>query len=1144
MFKMLFVGCGGSGGAIVGYLMDQLRADFQRAGVSKIPGVWQFVHVDMPPAAERVAPGLGTIEQLGGHYVPLAPDVGKYELIDNGLCQGQGVRSEIATWAARRPERVMIPVQLGAGQQRAIGRVAVLSRAAQLRERLAAIVAQVNDATAVEAAMQASAQVPTLGHLQNAVYTFVVSSMAGGTGASISLDVTRVLADLTGNPAMTALFMCTADVFDTLNPENRQGVRANALAMLGELVACQTGAAGGHDVELFRHMGIMSAHQGSTFRRIIPLSSFRGQGSPVGDRKPHTIYRVTGQALAALALSDRALTAIRQRVIENSTPNVFSDKDNFGWGQDDIDVEWGSMGYASLSTGRERLESFIAQWLARQSLDHLLKGHTGHGDARDDKAQADALAQALFPQVCRSVGLPESSDTETVRAWVGGAFAASDCQSAAREVIAATMGPAMPMPTPGVQASQYLGGLESFLRSAESVMLRSVADAGYRYGYAWSQAFVARLHAAFVDAVGRAGMVYAVALADLLRSHLTLVSQKLLEFQNGVRAASANFTQHKQGLMSTIQGAIQNPAAVIDPVKTLYLRRTDMQIRGRWCEVVGGVLSQVDTQVLSGLSTSLRVAQDEVLRAMRAPGEHGGLATVHTDRYAEWPVAGELVDGRWGASVNEVLLTDYRGFEAETTRLLPLATTLGTDTAPPTVIEAARRAVRAVVTGQWPTAQGLAAPEGLLRIDRQPTFAALPTDPATADSIVPALGQYRWSASTHEILGRAMEWVRRPGFAVNDYVTASIRDLAQEHGEPSVVESLFTTLRLADPMTPVDSATYGSSHQVAASIQYAFSAIPLEGIAAGEELLALAPQRGLGQETVTNLTAALSQQGPSRIDVYGYYPLAMPVAHAGVCNPAAEQWAASTTSHDRAAFWDLRRARPLYAAIAMSPAERQALVAGWFVGTLTGAVAVPEAYQTKAVSVYDPISHEWLPFPFPYLTAPEEFRMHQDLLPAVLESHLVAVSNYARSTPPGRSLAPYRALRRLWDSSSSGPIDSSFGVFSLKAEALLTKWRRDGQPPRGRPRGSKALPVEGADATARTEAAKAWAQGVLTGMENLFGTENVAYRTISGAAERYAAPMLRDLYPDIEIMLPRILELLDRPIEDDVIPGGNALPDF
>lgn len=98
MFKMLFVGCGGSGGAIVGYLMDQLRADFRRAGVDKIPAAWQFVHVDMPPMAEPVAPGLGTIEQLGGHYIPLSPAVGKYSLLDSGVTQSPAVLSEVATW--------------------------------------------------------------------------------------------------------------------------------------------------------------------------------------------------------------------------------------------------------------------------------------------------------------------------------------------------------------------------------------------------------------------------------------------------------------------------------------------------------------------------------------------------------------------------------------------------------------------------------------------------------------------------------------------------------------------------------------------------------------------------------------------------------------------------------------------------------------------------------------------------------------------------------------------------------------------------------------------------------------------------------------------------------------------------------------
>lgn len=1145
MFKMLFVGCGGSGGAVVGYLMDQLRADFRRAGVDKIPAAWQFVHVDMPPMAEPVAPGLGTIEQLGGHYIPLSPAVGKYSLLDSGVTQSPAVLSEVATWGAREPESIAIPIQLGAGQQRAIGRVAVLSKASSLRQRLGDVVSQVNSPEATAQSLAAIDKVGTLGPAPSAVYTFVVSSMAGGTGASISLDVTRILADLTGNPGMTALFMCTADVFDTLNPENRQGVRANALAMLGELVAAQTGVAGQHDTELFQSLGILASHTGSTFRRIIPLSSFRGQGSPIGDRKPHTVYRVTGQALAALALSHQALGVVRSRVIENATPNTFGDKQGYGWGQYDADVQWGSVGFASLSTGRERLESFAAQWLARQAMDHLLEGHVQQGDERDDRSQAEAMAQAMFGQVCRRMGLPEAVDDASVRVWATATLTPQACQEAARNVVDRSFGSDLPLPAAGVEAQQYVGGLIGFLRGVDPRLLQSVRETGYLQGYLWTQQFLDRLHAAVVEAVGRSGMVYAVALIELLSAHLSLVSQKLIELSQQTQSMAGGFGQHFQQFIAGLQGRIQN-ATAIDPVRNLYFTRTDLLIRGRWYDVVGSVLAQLNTQTLASLAQSLRTAQEDILRAMRVDAQHDGLATVHTDRYAEWPVAGTLVDSRWGASVNETLLTDYRTFETETLTLLPLSTRGSGESDAPLPLEATGRAVRSVATGEWPTAQGLPSPGGLLVVDRRPTFPALAIDPTSPnqDSIVPALAQYRWLVAPAAVLERATSWVRRPGYAFNDYVTASIRDLAQTHHEPSVVASLFQTLQLADPMTQVDAAAFNSTHALPATISYAFSSIPLDGIAAGEELIAQAPQRGLAQETVDNLRGALTTAGPSRIDVFGYYPLAMPVAHAGVCLPAAQQWAAAATNaSQRAAFWDLRRARPLAAALPMTQAERRALVAGWFLGQLTGRVAIPTDVTTGPVAVFDPLEGQWFQLPFPYLTDPNQFRMSQDLLPAVLESSLVALANYGQSTPPGRSMMPYRALRRLWDSNPDGPTNAGFGVTTLNAETVLTDWVKTGTVPAGRPPTARPLPVQESDPVARVDAAKEWIAKVLEHSTQTVGTPGSAYRAVRTPGERMSTPMLRDLYGDLAEVLPSITGLLERQ-QVGIVPPAMAGPDY
>ena len=52
MRRFLVVGCGGSGGATLAYMMDQLRSELLAAGVYSLPMGWQFVHIDVPSGAE------------------------------------------------------------------------------------------------------------------------------------------------------------------------------------------------------------------------------------------------------------------------------------------------------------------------------------------------------------------------------------------------------------------------------------------------------------------------------------------------------------------------------------------------------------------------------------------------------------------------------------------------------------------------------------------------------------------------------------------------------------------------------------------------------------------------------------------------------------------------------------------------------------------------------------------------------------------------------------------------------------------------------------------------------------------------------------------------------------------------------------
>jgi hypothetical protein len=108
-------------------------------------------------------------------------------------------------------------------------------------------------------------------------------------------------------------------------------------------------------------------------------------------------------------------------------------------------------------------------------------------------------------------------------------------------------------------------------------------------------------------------------------------------------------------------------------------------------------------------------------------------------------------------------------------------------------------------------------------------------------------------------------------------------------------------------------------------------------------------------------------------------------------------------------------------------------------------------------------------FPNPLLTPPNSAGFgNNDWLPAVLESILLAYA-HANSAPVMGSLAPYRALRSVYDS-GAGP---SVGLAGLAAVDRLAAWLGSGRSPSG---GESFVAGAGAASSPeeRAELAKEW----------------------------------------------------------------------
>jgi Tubulin like len=1059
----LIVGCGGSGGITLQFLMDQLRADLGQQGIDHLPAAWQFVHVDVPVVADGVGPGLPrVVSEQGGRYVGLASPGSTFPTVSSALSrdlQGMGRLAELATWHAD-PQRVPAPIVAGAGQMRAVGRVVTLSGIKRLQEQLGKALDGLR-AVGVTSELKGVARImspDTEGQADSGPVVLVVSSMAGGAGASMVLDVCRLLSQLPGcDPALTGLFLYTPEIFDSLPADKRNGVPGNALALTGELIASQLGAATQDDVDILEALGLGRPPQGRgiPFGRVIPIGARVGvSGALFGDGKLNDIYRGVGRGLAALMLSGQATNDWVNYDLTNNAPRPGTQVD-FGWSATQKDLQWGSFGFATLSTGRDRYGEYAAQRVARAAVVRLVRGHRESGNPATDLEQRDKRVNEVYEEFCSRLGLPGPEGTQT---WL-----MNNQQTWSRDQgWVATRTVAQRFGQDTADASRWLAVVEHHIRNDAPFLHERIATAAYERVHGWHRQVMASVEEECRVTSSTYGLPVLVGLLKRVAEASEVWVRDLQEGRRFTKPDLAILPPDVRARAASLNGKIDGKHQIVQVTTAGYAELAGQAALGELLELLAEVLASLRSDLLEPLKTAATDAVNLLQAAVDAPLLGGDLAQLRTDKFAEWPEGGQPVPARFTHAQNEVLLIDASTFHTQFEAHLTATTRAQNDASSGAGQgDGLATAIREVALDRWESTTTQAR-EGLL--ERLATWrpAALPHDPKMPDRVPARRGQYRFAVGADELLSRARNWVGRPNLPFDEFMKTSLRDYvagadvseSQRAERTREVQTRFEqVLELAQPLVDVDSTLLSVLHDdQSARVGYKFSEVPFGGLTLGSDLARTLEQRPhVDSGSITNLnraTKALSDK--TRIDVFGSYAPLSPLAFGSLLGPLARGWAGAVTPQARAAFWYHRRARRLAGGVAMSAMHRRAVVGGWFVARYTGRLRFPgEHHALRTADVYDDNRREWVPFPYP-LVVPQDVldRSPNNLLPAVLLSYGVAL---AQSSAAGNvdPLRPYTLLRQLWDASDNGraPVDHNL----LDARRRLQEWLRSEVPPEGSP---------------------------------------------------------------------------------------------
>ncbi len=814
-----------------------------------------------------------------------------------------------------------------------------------------------------------------------------------------------------------------------------------------------------------------------------------------------------------------------------------------GWGAEPLEsIPWGSYGFASLSMGRDRYAEYSAQRIARSCVDRLLDGHLQQGSLASGTEQVDALLDSQWVTICDRLRLPTGRSTgqqssAELGAWMTGtALPRAMGEGQARVIVDRDYMPHVPSPH-GQNAAQWRDYVRSQSAARRQVVTESVSRAAYEWAYDWHQGLLQRIQELVADAISKLGLPYARALVERLGAHLAdfiAPNAQLISRPSG-STDIAELPDEVNRTLSGMRGTIANGDALVAAIVESVRSKVRSMLYMRSSSLVSTGLITLVTDVLKPLGQAMSEAQTILEQGRSSKLRHDGLARLETDQYAAWPSDHDRrVPDRFDEANNEILLTSSKQFDSQYRADISQALRADQAGGNPAQAVAAQ-----VISGVWTTTGGDQPPRGLVVQTIGWRSKAFPTDPATGEAQVPSEARFDIHVRPREILERARKFVARPEQSFDFFCSVSLRayldsprESEQQARHRDVVNKFRETLDLAMPLISVDEQTVQLLHGGnAVEYRYKFSAVPFSNLTIASDLESiLVNNPSIDASSRQNFEAALTDQGnPRRIDVFGSYPLYSPLAFDSVLQPVAQEWEA-TAPQGREAYWTYRRARPLTASLAMSDAERQAMVAGWYVGQIVGEIRIPEPPYAAPVQIFDPEQQRWIDFPHPLLTPPDRFEALFDWLPAVLESHLLAIAR-VQQAPIMSSLRPYLALRELYDRGELGPAS---GIRTKSAIAKLAAWLGQGSvsgsPSRIPSLAAASTPEE------RRDAAKDWLTGPdgpgwlaawdyqpphqaggQTGEFGIIATRAVASRT----------PYFRDLAADIVEKTTELAALVD-----------------
>lgn len=1012
---LLVIGLGGSGGKTIRAMKQALNRSLDSVRYTGgLPSAWQFLQIDTTidgidfPAPMLPADEVHSVVPSGASFDEvLASITSKGTLVDQQrMMTGWGI-----PYSA-------ISIKDGAGQTRAIGRQVAVADSAKTLQAIQGSIAKMSAPSALaelaEVAKALGAKAPN-----NEPQAFIISSLAGGSGAGMFMDVAELLKRATpnnwGQEAISLLY--TAEVFKSLG-EAGANVAKNSLGAMNELIASKWVGVSGRSDLLYSKLGLVAGNRtgnqgyGCKGNILVGASNKTGVNIAKGadGAGMNEVFLTIGEALAGAVSNDNISEFLFQQAFVNITQTRSAiDVSGLAPGRpENPTMAAAGIGFGQMTLGADRIVDYVADALTKSQVEMLLWPDLTPGLVAQGKSKVELIkdeADKIWANFLLESGVDErGSQDQILEALLPEEWKARIKQFI--NVMIKNNVSATPLPIARFSSaisSDWVTSAEKFLDTEKSEISANALK--------WIPSIQESFRELIARELMRNGYEVMTNLVNRLESELKdHVIPELLQHHKDDANKFPGFNEQAlakgiSDIANDLSGVSLQNGAFLDKLSSNLGRVLESRVSSHVNALAASLVQDMLTFFIVPLKEQLNESRFTLQTLQRATITPSG----SKNSYLEFPVWGSgIVPDRYKPRTIERILIDIADYES-TYDLYATRDSNGANSY--------KKSVGSSLLGKkMNPPQGDPNPQTLISV-RNPWITSVRD--AQDDSGAPVT-KVEWDFHTdiEELSERNRRWLKHEDSAFGKFTNKSIRDFVSAEGEgPEIrtgreakfIKEYQSMLGLAQPLILLNpnalphilAASNGGN---ASGIMLKSSKIPFAmGSIVGQGCIRILQQNGF-QPNDPSFEQDWFSAGSNDTKMFAAATTqaSLPAwAFASLTEPILEQVAQSKNHSDTwIQFWEGRRSRPLIECIPFETEMRRSIITGWFVATFFGMRKIETIAEGRTVKVWNPTLQipSWSNFPSPLLNSHHEDLTRETwVLPQLLVSAGIALADFGKS---------------------------------------------------------------------------------------------------------------------------------------------------